>query len=87
MRFDVKEPPKEMEVKSNQRLDLRFAKAEIYSIDSTGLMTIKITEPVELMNNGQSIDPDMMKLHFVQNSEETGLSMTWDLVKYNQTEI
>lgn len=69
---------------------MRFAKVEINEltgITSNGVITLKIYEPVQLVNEWKYINPDMLDLDFIKNSDQA-VSMTgFDLIKYEETEI
>ena len=44
-------------------------------------------EPVNLINEGRKLDPDMFELSFILNSEELLTMIKWELILYTDVEI
>ena len=70
-----------------QKVELRFAKVYLQSLDASGKLLLQMMEEVSLTNEGTKIDPDMLSIDFLKHSDED-LQMTgWDLLRYTKTQI
>ncbi len=50
-------------------------------------MTIKMKEPVNLIDQGNKIDPALLSVDFLKNSEEEVRMTKWEVLSYSEKEI
>jgi len=67
------------------RVKLRYASAKITDISQSGLITLITNEPVVLVNNGDFINPDLLDLKFIKQSNEDVQMVSWNQTKYEKT--
>ena len=67
------------------KVSLRLANVFISEIDRSGLVTIKFREPVYLINDGTRIEPQLLTVSYLKNSEEDVKLTKWELVNYKET--
>ena len=69
------------------KVSLRFASIKISDVSRNSLVTLKMSEEVNLVNKGRSIDPGLLSVAYLKNSEETVRMTKWELVSYTETVI
>ena len=69
------------------KVSLRFASITISEVSRNSLVTLKMSEKVNLVNEGRSIDPRLLSVAYLKNSEENVRMTKWELVSYSETEI
>jgi hypothetical protein len=59
----------------------------ISDITRGGLVTLTTDEPVALLNEGKSIDPELLSLTYIKQSNENVTLESWRLISYTQDYI
>jgi hypothetical protein len=67
------------------KVSLRFADIKISDVSRNSLVTLKMSEPVRQVNEGTKIEPELLQVEYIKNSEEVVQMTKWELVGYSET--